>query len=210
MATAGAPVDTLAVLETNAGEGATITVRAGATREAATSSPSYQRGPLPFRASPALPQRMGYHSLVRLPVAQSFPFWQVEIAGTFPGDIFAATYATLGLARRSKNFSADMTETPTDAGTLERDRSGIPSRVLGVRGRTVDFDLSRMSPADFETQYADLSRLVGHTELVLVVPNSKSGPFLHDRILLGNISAARSTRPYSASFNQSFSIDSLI
>lgn len=207
----GAPIDTIALLDTNASEDCTITVKADDTEAGVRGGqPAYQSAPIAFRASPDLPERLGYHSLVRLGAAIRYRYVRIEVAGTVPGGLFAATYAVFGLARQTRNLSSNMTETAVDAGTLSRDRGGTPTRAAGYRSRTVEFDLSLLTPEQFETQYGDLRRRIGATDPVLVVPNSMPGPYLHDRLLYGTLSSSRTSLPYSARFNQSLSVDSLI
>lgn len=208
--TTGEPIDTVALLRTTAAENATIKVSAGSSRSAAISSPSYTTGVVPFRASANLPARDGYHAFVRLPAPVSAPFWRIEVGGDTPGGIFAATYAVFGLARSVKNYSTDKGETLIDRGSVDRDRSGALSRVRGHRGRTVDFELSVMTEAQYESQIEPLRWMVGTTEPILVLPNSKAGPFLHDRLLYGQLAASRASNPFSPRFTQPLKIDSLI
>jgi len=208
---AGGAVDTIAVLESNASEGMQIKVLAdyeGNTIN--TGSPTYSYGPVPFRASLNLPGRRGYHSLVRLPAPVNFRHYRVEITGQVPGNRFVATYAVLGQAHKTKNFALDKGETIADYGSIERDRSGNPNRVRGHRGRLVDFEVVNMTEAAYESAFERLRWMLGTTDPALVVPNSKAGAFLHDRILYGQVRAGRASNPYSPIFSQAFNVDSLI
>ncbi|MET0373935.1 MAG: hypothetical protein ABW128_06720 [Rhizorhabdus sp.] len=208
---AGGLVDTIAVLETNASEGMQITVKADYEGDTInTGSPMYQYGPVPFRASQNLPGRRGYHSLVRLPAPVAFRHYRIEITGQVPGNRFVATYAVIGLAHKTKNFALDKGETIADYGSIERDRSGAPNRVRGHRGRLVDFEVVNMTEAQYETAFERLRWQLGTTDPALVVPNSKPGAFLHDRILFGQVRAGRAGQPYSTLFSQAFNVDSLI
>lgn len=208
----GAPIDTIAILETCASEAAQVKVKAGFnTADIRSGSPSYSTGFLPFRASANLPGRKGYHCLVRLPSPQMFPYWRVEISGAMPGSLFVATYAVFGLARSTKNFAVDSkSETLLDMGSVERDRSGNVARTSGYRGRAVDFEIVNMTEAQYEAAFEQVRWLVGTTEPALVIPNSKPGPFLHDRILYGQLSAGRATNTVSPRFSSQFSVQSLI
>src|SRR3546814_14079108 len=94
-------------------------------------------------------------------------------------------------------MAADKNEVGVDLGSLERLRSGNPNRIRGYRMRRVDFDLAALTEAQYETQYGDLHWRVGGTDPVLIVPNSKSGAFLQDRILYGAITAGRPVNSYS-------------
>lgn len=209
---AAAPVDTIALLMSNAPESATVTVSAGATEaNASGGAPTFSYGPVPFRASPNLDGRPGFHALLELPAAQAFAWWQVEIAAAVPGGIFHLEHAVFGRNRKTKNHSVEKTETPTDLGSLARSRSGIPQRALGWRMRRVEFDISAMDEGQYEASYADLGWRVGNIEPVLVVPNSKAGSYLHDRILYGALSSSsRISNIRGPLFTRSFSIDSLI
>src|SRR3546814_7011854 len=59
------PIDTIALLQSNIPEDATVLIRVGTT--SATADANY--GPYPFRASANVPGRPGYHGLFRLPAA---------------------------------------------------------------------------------------------------------------------------------------------
>lgn len=209
---AGSPIDTIALLGTNASEACTVTIYAGFSVENIRSAqPSYVYGPVPFRASPNLEGRAnGYHFLGRLGAPVTMPFWRIVITGTVPGDLLVATHAVLGLNRPTRNLSAGQSETTQDASSLTRDRSGAPSRVDGYRSRLVDFDMSLLTYAQFEMNYRGLRNRIGLTDPALVVPNSKKDAYLHDRILYGAITASSVALPYSQRFNQSFAVDSII
>lgn len=208
---AGGEIDTIAVLETNASEAMQITIKAGFDADTIKGgSPAYSYGPVPFRASANLRGRRGYHSLVRLPAPVSYRHFRIELTGQVPGNRFAATYAVLGRAHKTKNFALDKGETIADYGTIERDRSGNPNRMRGHRGRLVDFEVVNMTEAQYETAFERLRWQLGITDPALIVPNSKAGSFLHDRILFGQIRAGRAGQPYSTLFSQAFNVDSLI
>lgn len=200
------PIDTIALLQSNIPEDATVTFAAGTT----TAYSGYTSGALPFRASANVPGRPGYHGLFRLPAAQSFEHWRVTIAANCPGSLLHLEHAVFGKNRVTKNMAADKNEVGVDLGSLERLRSGNPNRIRGARMRRVDFDLAALTEAQYETQYGDLHWRVGGTDPVLIVPNSKSGAFLHDRILYGAITAGRAVNSYSPYFTRNFAIDSLI
>lgn len=200
------PIDTIALLMSNIPEDATALFQAGPT----TAYSGYSSGALPFRASPNVPGRPGYHGLFRLPAAQSFEYWRITIAAVCPGSLLHLEHAVFGFNRATKNHSQDKNETGVDLGSLDRLRSGNPNRVKGARMRRVDFDLSMLTEAQYETQYGDLHWRVGGTDPVFVVPNSKTGAFLHDRMLYGAITAGRSVNTFSPFFTRNFTIDSLI
>lgn len=209
---AAAPIDVISVLETNASEASTITVKAGPSlANVRGGAPAYSFAARPFRVSAGLPGRRAYHAFVRLPAPQAYPFWRVEIGGPVPGDVFVATYAVFGLAYATRNFSADSkSETLLDRGSIDRDRSGNPARVEGHRGRNVDFELVNLTEAQYEGTLSQLRWRLGTTRPALVLPNSKPGVFLHDRLLYGTLKAGRATNTYTPRFSQQFSIESLI
>lgn len=201
------PVDTIALLMSNAPEDATVQVSAGNTAAATDYTPAAQA----FRASANLTGRPGYHALVKLPSPQTFPYWKVTI--TCPTGLsgpFHLEHAILGFNRSSKNHSVDKVESPLDFGSYDRTRAGIPQRMTGLRGKRVDFEISMVNQLQFETLYADLPRLVGATDPVLIVPNSKAGTWLHDRILYGVLSGGKAANPASPVYSRSFTIDSIL
>jgi hypothetical protein len=205
------PVDFLALLESNVPEGMTATVYADNTLAGVQgSTPAFTYAAGQARPSANVPGRRAYHAMIRLPVAQSYPFWRLTLTGTCPGGVLGATYACIGKAKSTRSLSAGKTENVADGGSLSRDRSGNANRTLGVRGRSVDFDLSLLTVAEYEQSYSELRNRIGATESAVVVPNSAAGPALHDRILYGVITTSQNTNPYTGKFNQSFSVDSLI
>lgn len=212
MAVGGAPVDTIALLETNAHADMTITIKAGPdATNVRSGAPAFSTGPLPFHASVNLGGRPGYHALVGLGAPKAFRYWRIEVGGHAPLDRFVATYAVIGLARSAgKNMADESDETPIDLGTLERTREGNPDRKDGFRrGRKVEFDIAMMTETAWETQFADLRNIIGSNDPVLVVPNSKAGAFLHDRILFGPVQL-RTAHPHSKRFTTTLTVSSQI
>lgn len=212
--TSGQPWDTIALLGTNLPSGATWYIYAddnpaGINGGAATYK-AYP--PFQFHASPDLPGRPSYHGLHRVAGApRTERFIHIYFDGVAPhSNFYAATYLVVGLARIAKNIAADKVEAPLDYGGLERLRDGTPDRRIGFRARRVEFEIALMTEAQWETQFADLRNAVGFTDPVLVVPNTRTGSFLHDRILYGAIAQNRATQPFTPRFTQSFSIESLI
>lgn len=205
----GAAIDTVALLMSNAPEAATCNVIGATSQANLTASPSFSNAGS-FRASANLPGRPGYHALIRLPSLQSYPWWRVVISAAPPGGLFHLEHAVIGRNRTTKNHSVDKSEAGMDLGTLERSRSGMPLRSLGHRMRRVDFDLSMLTEAEYETNYADLDWRVGATEPVLCVPNTKANAFLHDRILYGAIRGGKVVNPASPRYTRGFSIESLV
>lgn len=216
--TAGGPIDTIALLDANFPETVLIQVLASTTaaRRAAGNSDipgGAFTGPTYTRASANLPQRRGYHALIRSAVPVALPYWRVYVyvpTGTWRQGQFMARYLVAGLARTSKNITTDKTETPLDLGAMDRTRGGGPNRVWGFKMRKIDFEISVMSEMQWETQYGDLWRKIGLSEPVLIVPNSKTGAFLHDRILYGTVTQQRATQVNSPIFTHGFSCESLI
>lgn len=212
--TSGAPIDTLALLQTNMPADAIFRVYALADYA------DYQTNGLnnrqvyegPARISPGLPGRPGYHMLARLPapIAGKKLWLILFIAGVkdVTGGILEATYLVVGRNRASKNHSVEKTETPTPLTSSERKRSGMVDRTKGLPMRKVDFELQLLSEMQYETIYGDLWRHEG--EPVLVIPNTKAGAFLHDRILFGELSGGRIVNPTSPRYNRSFTINSVI
>ena len=138
------------------------------------------------------------------------PYWRIEItANSLFGRILHIEHAVFGWNRATKNHSVDKSETPYDNGTLQRLRSGVPDRTRGLRGRRADFDISMISEQQDQLIYQDLAYEVGTTDPVLVIPNSKAGAFLHDRILFGTINM-KIANPVSPRYTRSFSIESIL
>jgi hypothetical protein len=203
------PIDTIAVLNTNLGESATMQIRAGNTVVQATgASPLFQTETMPFRASANLPGRNGYHGLYRLGAQRTYPWWSITIVAAPIAGMIHVEHLIAGVAMVSKNHSNDKNETAAPLTTVSRSRAGVADRVFGRPMRKVDFDLSFVSEAQYETIYGRLWQQQNNP--VLVVPNAKEGGFLHDRILYGDLAQARIVNPSSPRFSMSLSINSII
>lgn len=202
-------VDTIAILMTNLPEAATVVIKAGTTN--GVSDYRYpSSGSTAFRASANLPGRPGYHGIIRLPSVQNYAYWRVEITAALTGKLLHVEHAVFGKALQTKNYSQGKSEDLIDMGSLSRNRSGVPIRTLGARLRRVNFDISMLSEEQFELNYGQLSKAVGSTQPVLVVPNSKANAFFHDRILYGAIVDSREINPASPRFTKSFVVESLL
>lgn len=212
MVHSGAPIDTIALLETNASPLQTIRVKAGTSyAQVRGSSPLFSTSAQQLHASPDMGGRSAYHALVRLASPQAYTHWRLEIANPATLGRFVASYACLGLARTSgKNMADDSAETSVDLGSLDRLRDGAPDRVTGfMRSRKVEFDMAFMSEAAWETQFSGVRSILGSNLPALVLPNSKPGVFLHDRILFGPV-GLKMVHPKSRFFTLSLSVASQI
>lgn len=206
----GAPIDTIAILNTNLPEATTVTVR-GAATVAGIGAGAVLANAVAFRASANMPGRPGYHALIRLAAPVEYPVIGIYIAtaahGT-PADMVHIEHVLIGLNRQSKNISLDTSESPINLGSLERTRTGNPDRVRGLKMRRVEFDISFLTETQSETLYWDVMTWLD--EPVLVVPNSKAGPYLHDRILYGDLKGHRKVKPSSLHDTRTFIVESLI
>lgn len=205
--TAGEPVDTLALLNTNMPEAGYVTIEAGDSFSALT----FVVGNTPFRASPNLPGRPGYHGLFRF-ASRANRCWQITLAVPAgagpPGGIFHVEHLVLGRNLASRNANGDKAETPIGLTTTERTRTGILDRVPGLPMRRAEFDLTNLTEQDFELLYGQLWRRQGDT--AFCIPNSKANAFLHDRMLLGTFGAGKISGVQGVRFTRSMQIDSII
>lgn len=198
------PIDTVAVLDTNLPEGATMIIRmADNAADLGTGSFTVFSGP--FRASTNMPGRAGYHGLARFPEARKrWLFIYIYSAQRWP----QIGHIVFGKNIGTRAMSADKTESSIFLGDFARTRSGMPDFQDGARNRRVEFDVSQLTEAQYETFYSQLFRR--QNERALIVPNPKSGPFLHDRILYGRLTPGRVTQTNVNRFNRSFALDSII
>lgn len=205
----GQPIDTVALLNTNLPEAATWYLQASQVPIVTVDDIKYSSPIIPFRASPNLPQRAGFHGLMRLAAPQSYPFWRIRISGApLTANMLHAEHFIIGLNRVSRNHAVEKTETPTPQTTVERKRSGVPDRVSGYPMRKAEFELANLTEAQYETLYGELWRR--ENDAALVVPNSKAGAFLHDRILYGDLTAGRAVNTTSPRYTRQFGINSVI
>lgn len=204
----GAPVDTFALLSTSLPEAVQVKLSYGASKaeaEAETSVAFDTAG----RASPNLPGRMAYHLFNRF-AEVSAKWFQLEIVADCMGDRMQAGHLVIGKGMVSKRIARDKSASFEDLGIVERNQIGVPDRQYGLRTRTVDFDIAMMNETIYETTYGMLHARVGETDPVLVLPNSKQGIFLHDRLLYGMLSGGREANPVSKYYSRRFQITSII
>ena len=205
------PIDTIAMLNTNLPEDATITIAASDTLADIPDVPSADfSAAFTFRASANVPGRPGYHGIFDLGAPRSYRYWNIFISATCPGGVAEIQHVVAGINRATKNHSVDKNEQPIDFAEFDRTRDGQPVRTDGMRGRRVDFDISMLTQAQYEDIYSDLWYRVGTTEPLLVVPNGKEGAFLHDRILYGVLRTYRASNPASPVYSLALSIESII
>jgi hypothetical protein len=205
----GDPIDTIALLNTNLPESSSITVKAGSTAAIAEgSSPAFTFTAAAGRASPNLPSRPGYHSLIRLAAPQAYQFWRIVITATVPGNVFACDHIVLGLNQATRAHAVDRKETPVDLGQYKRLRSGVLDRQPGLIMRRQEFELAMLTQDEFQKNYSELWR--EQSSMMLAVPNGKAGPYIHDRIAYGDFAGGGTSQPYSNRYVRPFTIDSLI
>lgn len=208
-----APIDTIALLNTNLRESTLVAIYGDTTLSAVNgASPAFSQVFPSFRASPNLPGRPGYHGLFKLSSKQTYPWWRLQIepgaVGSTTGGMLHAEHLVIGLNRGTKAMAVEKKESTVDLGTLERSRSGLMDRQAGFKLRRAEFDIAMLDENAFEQNYGDLWRDIN--EPMLVVPNGKAGPYLHDRILYGDFVGGGVTQNTSTRFSRSFIIESLI
>lgn len=206
----GAPIDTIAFLNTNLPEATTVTVR-GANTLAGIGAGAVLANAVPFRASANVPGRCGYHGLVLIAPAVEHPFIGIYLttaAGGAPGNMIHVEHILIGRNRMTKNFALESTETAAHLGTKERTRSGVPDMVRGMKMRRAEFELAFLTETQSETMYRDVWAWLD--EAIFAVPNSKAGPYLHDRMLYGDFKGGRLSKPTSIHATRAFTIDSII
>lgn len=210
---AGAPIDTLAILQTNLPEATTVQVRGDNSYAGVTGgAPAYASAVSAFRASPNMPGRPGFHGLIQLPAAIAYPFILIFLttpAGGTPGNLIHVEHIVIGLNRKTKNFSLESTETGAHLGTKERSRSGIADKVEGLKMRRADFELAFLTETQSETNYFDANRWLDDT--IFCLPNGKNpSPARHDRLLFGDVRGVRVSRPTSIHATRAWTVDSII
>lgn len=204
--TNGRPIDTFALLGTNANNDATWRIR-GADSQAGLATAPVDTGSIAFRASPEIGQRPNFHAFRRLTALYEHPWWQIDVTHNAP--TFWARHLVVGKARQSVNYSRGMSIEPFDLGTTNRSNIGGPDRIRGWRGRGFSLGLSWLSEAEFEAKWSDLDMLVGTTDPVLVVTNPKANTYLNDRIGYGEITDMSAENVRSSKWNRSLTLRSL-
>lgn len=203
------PVDTFALLQTNLPEDTTLSLAAYTTVANVNSGTADWQATFPnARASQGLPGRPGYHFLIRLSEPRTYPFWRLGITAETPGGILHAEHFVLGLDIGVKAAAIDQKISAVDIGSLERSRSGIADRQTGAKLRREEFELAMLTEREFEEHMSPLWRQTN--EPMLVAPNGKTGPYLHDRLLYGDFVGGSASRVSSIRYSRPFIIESLI
>lgn len=203
-----APIDVLAALGTNLPEATTVTITADNDSGNLSSTPDFTRAFPAFRASPNVPGRPSYHGLFRLDEPQSYDWWQIAFSAALPGGVLEVDHIVAGLNLATKPHAVDRKESPLDLGSLSRSRSGQPIRQAGVKLRRHEFEIAMLRENEFEQHYGQMWRWLNQT--MLVVPNAKPGPYLHDRLAYGDFVSTPFTQVSSTRYTRSFIIESLI
>lgn len=211
--TSGEPVDTFALLGSLAAQGVTWQIlgyTSAANRSAGTSVIA-NSNVITYRVSPTIARRRFYHGLHQFGSlsAATTTFWRILFDATALGPQFIARNLVVGKALTSVNASRGSGSSPQDFGSVQRNRFGTPDRIAGWRGRSVDFELSWLNEAEYHAKYAALEQLVGTTQPVLAIANSKRNVFLNDRIAFGNLTGSRAEVVRSGKHTKSFEVASL-
>lgn len=205
--TTGRAIDTFAFLGTLANEGVTWRIRGATTLANTTAAPGVDTGVVPLRISTGIGQRKHYHGFRRFTQTYNYEWWRIDLAGF--NAFFMARHLVVGFARASVNISRGAGHSPVDMGRIERTLFGSPDRVVGWRGRAVDFPLSWISETEYEAKWRDLDQLVGQTDPVLAIPNPKVSQYLNDRIAYGEVTDMRTELMRGTKYARSLTIRSL-
>jgi hypothetical protein len=205
--TPGRAIDVIALLGTLANEDATWRIRGATSQANLTASPTVDTGAVALRVNSGIGRRSSYHAYRRLSTSYTLEWWRIDITHTAP--TFIARNLVVGLARQSVNYSRGAGKGPNDYGSMSRTVLGSPDRVVGWRGKSIDFQLSWLNEAEFEAKWSDLDTLVGLTYPVLAIPNPKANLYLNDRIAFGEITNMRGENMRSAKWQRTLEIRSL-
>jgi hypothetical protein len=206
--TSGQPIDTIALLCTNMPEAVDIDYFQGDTFAEANAETN-QFLNTSGRASANVPGRMHYHLFNRF-TSTSKRWFKLKFNAAVLGKRLQIGHLIVGRSLQSKRIARDMSISFEDMGVVERSPIGVPDRQQGLRMRTVDLDFAMMTETIYETVYGPVHALIGETDPVLILPNSKAGAFLHDRLLYGTLTGGRASNPVSRYFSRRFQIRSII
>jgi len=201
--TSGEPIDTIALLGTQAGDDAVVIVQWS---NDGTFSDATKRMQMPLRCSPTIGRRSSYHALVTLPQPTTDRYWLMVVQTA--ARHFLARNLIVGLARQSINANVGAGVNMGDTGTSARGRFGVMDTVSGWRGRQLDMELGWLHESEYHTKWADLEGLVGRTKPVLILPNSKRNVWMNDRIGFGPIVDTRAETLRGKRHSRNISVDS--
>lgn len=200
--TSGEPIDTIALLGTNAGDDCTFDLAHMSVPGGALNG----RYGGPLRCSPTIGRRPSYHMLLQLPAPVTDRYWYITVG--MKARHFLARNLVVGLARQSINANVGAGVNMGDTGTAARGRFGVMDVVSGWRGRQLDMELGWLHETEYHTKWADLEGLVGRTKPVLILPNSKRNVWMNDRIGFGPIVDTRAETLRGKRHSRNISVDS--
>lgn len=150
----------VSLLGANALAGTTIRVRVGDTQAEVDGTADYDSGVLPF-ISPSITRTDGYYnSHLDIPALQTKRWIRIDIAG-HTGDFEAAALVIGKKAIMNRFYDRGFEMGVEDLGSLEFGGQGVISEEDGVIIRSLGFQLSWMSEAEFETTFRPFIEQMG-------------------------------------------------
>ena len=177
-------IEFVSMLSANALSGTTIRVRLGDTQAAVDGTASYDSGAQPF-ISPSISREDGlYHSHLELPSTQTRRWWRIDIAG-HTGDFEASAVVMGKKITPSRFYDKGWGFGVDDLGDIDINRFGVVSEEMGVIFREVEFKLSWVTEAEYETQFRPMIEKLGKRGLVYCCFDPEPSAYRQSRTYFG-------------------------
>jgi hypothetical protein len=154
-------INFISMIAANALPGTQWRIRLGTSQAAVDgASASYDSGVINF-IDPAITRADGlYHSHLELPSTQTRRWWRIDISGHTGA--FEASKLIMGeKVQPTRFYDKDYEFGIQDTGQLDINRNGIIHEIPGKILRTLQFNLSWMTQAEYETKFRPLEEAMG-------------------------------------------------
>lgn len=205
------PVSFVSIISANAIAATDIRLRLGASQSAVDGTAVYDSGAVDF-ISPSIQREDGlYHSFLRLSVPVWQRWWRIDITN-HTGAFEAAALVIGDVIETPCFYNQDWEFGIEDLRQVEINRWGVFDRQDGIVLRRLDFTLSWVSEAVFESTFRPMHEKLGQTGMVYICFDPEPTTYRQARAYFGLFrqpTFAKATRK-ARTFSHEYQIRSLI
>jgi|GEM_PF-1994759 len=205
------PVSFVSIISANAIAATDIRLRLGASQSAVDGTAVYDSGEVDF-ISPSIQREDGlYHSFLRLSVPVWQRWWRIDITN-HTGAFEAAALVIGDVIETPCFYNQDWEFGIEDLRQVEINRWGVFDRQDGIVLRRLDFTLSWVSEAVFESTFRPMHEKLGQTGMVYICFDPEPTTYRQARTYFGLFrqpTFAKATRK-ARTFSHEYQIRSLI
>lgn len=205
------PVSFVSIISANAIAATDIRLRLGASQSAVDGTAVYDSGAVDF-ISPSIQREDGlYHSFLRLSVSVWQRWWRIDITN-HTGAFEAAALVIGDVIETPCFYNQDWEFGIEDLRQVEINRWGVFDRQDGIVLRRLDFTLSWVSEAVFESTFRPMHEKLGQTGMVYICFDPEPTTYRQARTYFGLFrqpTFAKATRK-ARTFSHEYQIRSLI